>query len=690
MKYTLLLVFFVGYVCSFNVGSGIYDITGPAAQTGMMGYAMANQTSAGIHFRLRARAYIFEDPQTFKRVVFVSTDSCMIFTGVKQEVVTRLQAQFGKNYTVDNVLLSGIHTHSGPGGYAEYAIFDITTLGFYKENFETIVQGIVNAISMAHNSLKSNLSIYYNSGTLLDSNINRSPSAYLNNPAEERAKYKYNVDKEMSLLKITDSKGQDFGMLNWFAVHGTSMTNQNTLISGDNKGYASYLFEKSKNGNSTLPGKGPFIAIFGQANEGDVSPNTLGAFCNNGLPCDFAHSTCGGTSEGCHGYGPGKNDFQSAEIIGANQFKSASDLYDTAKIEITGPIDFIHTFVDMTNLVVDAKFSINNQTVKTCMTALGDSFAGGTTDGPGDFNFVQGTNNSNTNAYWNYIASFLATPSEEVKQCQYPKPILLYTGGIDLPTPWEPTILPIQILRIGQFFIVGVPGEFTTMSGRRLRDTISQSLIDGGLKGEFYVVIAGLSNAYSHYITTNEEFHVQRYEGASTLYGPHTLEGYQQEYYKLAQHLISGVPVPPGPTPPNLSGDWLPLFLEPVIEDRPPVLGKFGDVHQDVNSICRIGDIAKVSFWGANPRNNFMTEKTFLSVEVETQNGWTVIANDGNWETKFYWESVWVLESLITVTWEIPVGTPSGRYRIRHFGVSKDIFGAFTPYTGTSSTFSVL
>ena len=43
-------------------------------------------------------------------------------------------------------------------------------------------------------------------------------------------------------------------LFSWYAVHCTSMNNTNQLISGDNKGYASYLFEKSMNKGS-LPGK---------------------------------------------------------------------------------------------------------------------------------------------------------------------------------------------------------------------------------------------------------------------------------------------------------------------------------------------------------------------------------------------------------------------------------------------------
>jgi hypothetical protein len=34
---------------------------------------------------------------------------------------------------------------------------------------------------------------------------------------------------------------------------------------------------------------------------------------------------------------------------------------------------------------------------------------------------------------------------------------------------WAPGIMPLQMFRIGQLYIIGVPAEFTTMAGRRLR-----------------------------------------------------------------------------------------------------------------------------------------------------------------------------------------------------------------------------
>lgn len=172
-------------------------------------------------------------------------------------------------------------------------LYNIPSSGFVSQTLEALVDGIVLSIDRATNNLKRGR-IYYNQGELLDASINRSPTSYDNNPAEERARYRHNTDKLMHLLKMVDSSGRPLAMLNWFPVHGTSMNNSNHLISSDNKGFASILFEQDFNPPATLPGQGSFVAIFAQANEGDVSPNTMGARCTDtGLPCDPITSTCG-------------------------------------------------------------------------------------------------------------------------------------------------------------------------------------------------------------------------------------------------------------------------------------------------------------------------------------------------------------------------------------------------------------
>ena len=57
--------------------------------------------------------------------------------------VPRQQAEFGALYGPQNVAISGIHTHSGPGGYLQYLLYDITSLGFVRESFDALVDGIV-------------------------------------------------------------------------------------------------------------------------------------------------------------------------------------------------------------------------------------------------------------------------------------------------------------------------------------------------------------------------------------------------------------------------------------------------------------------------------------------------------------------------------------------------------------------
>lgn len=52
------------------------------------------------------------------------------------------------------------------------------------------------------------------------------------------------------------------------------------------------------------------------------------------------------------------------------------------------------------------------------------------------------------------------------------------------------------------------------------REALRAKLISSGVLGsDAYVVVAGPANTYAHYITTREEYGVQRYEGASTIFG---------------------------------------------------------------------------------------------------------------------------------------------------------------------------
>jgi neutral ceramidase len=74
---------------------------------------------------------------------------------------------------------------------------------------------------------------------------------------------------------------------------------------------------------------------------------------------------------------------------------------------------------------------------------------------------------------------------------------------------WQPSIVSTQLAFIGSVAIAGVPGEFTTMAGRRLRDVITDCVKTLNGPNISQVIVAGLSNSYSSYITTPEEYQVK-------------------------------------------------------------------------------------------------------------------------------------------------------------------------------------
>lgn len=151
-------------------------------------------------------------------------DIAMGDTGVRRSIVNQLATQFPGVYTNDNIAFVGTHQHAGVGGYLENLLPQVTSLGYVKETADAIVAGTVRAVQRAHANLAPGRLSLGNT-TILDANINRSPNAYLANPASERARYEFDQDKDMTLLRFDDNSGNARGFLSFFAVHGTSLYN---------------------------------------------------------------------------------------------------------------------------------------------------------------------------------------------------------------------------------------------------------------------------------------------------------------------------------------------------------------------------------------------------------------------------------------------------------------------------------
>ncbi|KAL4115931.1 hypothetical protein PRIC2_012935 [Phytophthora ramorum] len=345
---------------SLRIGAAMFDITGPAAEAGMFGYAKVGQLTSGIHMRLRARAFVFHDPQTRTHCAFVSAELGMVAEWVTQTVVRRLEnhPELPQGaYRHENVMISATHTHCSPGGLSHYFIYSVhpPLHGADRQNFECVVSGIVEAVVRAHRNLQP-AAIRVATGLCLGASVNRSTDAYLANPEHERARFKYDTDKTMTLWRFDGLDGYPIGMINWFAVHPTSMGNWYTLITGDNKGYAAYEFEREQGTKHLMDRPRAFVAAFAQSNEGDVSPN----ICGPRHPCTQ------------------HKDFERMVAVANAQLTSARRLYAEALTSppIAGQMKFAHQYVDYCSIQLQKRWQLNAECPTSTLSTLPKSTEG--------------------------------------------------------------------------------------------------------------------------------------------------------------------------------------------------------------------------------------------------------------------------------------------------------------------------
>lgn len=642
----------------YDIGRGMADVTGPAFGVQLWGFGKDDQISEGIHIRQKARAFIIANVELNKRIAFVTVDIGSIEHHITLEVIDRLKQQFGNQYQLDNVILSATHTHAAPTGYWHSRTELGLDGGFYPEHFNNIVDGIVESVSKAHQDLQPG-NIYINRGRVENAGINRSLVAYQQNPESERKLYADSIDKDMTLLKFVDDSG-DIGLLNWLAVHPTSMTFFNRLISGDHKGYASLNVERGK--DVTYRQDDEFVAAFAQTNAGDVTPN---------LNLDNT--------------GPGHDDFDSTKIIGERQVEVALDLFANANELLKGAIDYRQIYVDLSQFEVTDEFS-GGGTQHTCPSAYGYSFAGGSTeDGGGHFLFKEGM--TEQSMFLDFLIRLLSGApkwTEAVKQCQSPKAILFETGSGR--PPLQSQIRSVTIARIGQLAIIALPAEVTTMAGRRLRQTVKAQL--GGWATD--VVLAGYSNGYAGYVTTPEEYNLQQYEAGHTLHGRWTLPAYQQVVAQLASALQNETALEQKAVYDDWRGKSPTLMLHDGSPDRLPESATLDQaLPLDQKSYSK-GEIVTTQFYSGNPTARYDRNDYFMSVEILKAEEWVEISNGHDWSTKIRWVKEKKSKALIAhLSWDTSDKTTPGQYRMKHTGLITFSDGNTKKFEATSDSFTI-
>ncbi len=523
----------------------------------MHGYGHWQNRARAQETPLFARALFIQD-EAGRNLIFCCLDLGYITHAMRSTASAQLRGHLGARFNEASFILTCTHTHSGPGGCAHEALYNLVTPGFQPEHLARVVEATVGAVLQAVAGLQGCTLGLSQGGFAPDIPLawNRSLAAYNRNPdvvPRTHSETHLALDRSMQVLSLRRA-GQVQALLSLFGVHATCVGNSQTRHCGDNKGYAALQAEALL----TEAGHKDAVAIFAQATAGDVSPHYQG-------PGDIQRRR----------QIQGDAEFRYAERNGRYQSERALELAQTpAAQNISGPIDAVLSYIDFSDQQADPRFANGEPAAYTSEPCHGVAFFVGTrVDGPGmpkALGLLAGGMAQGLKARRLKKLAVMSTEDRAYYQRLYaaqgPKAILLESGRKEIlgqaldklmlpgfadplvgelkrqasrgalkESPLVPTVLPLQIVTLGNIALLCCPGEFTTTAGQRLLHTVKAVLARRGIE---QVLICTYCNDYMGYVTTQEEYQEQAYEGGHTIFGQWTLAAFQTRFEKLAEELL--------------------------------------------------------------------------------------------------------------------------------------------------------
>ena len=203
---------------SLSVGCASITITPPVG-TPMDGYSARQGVSQGVHDDLYVRALVFDDGR--ERAALVSCD----LIGVDRRLVAavRQQASEATGIPADHIMVSAIHTHSGPAGLRR---------GMDEALAELTARHIAGAIAAADHEKRS--------GVL------KVGTCTVDSVSQNRRDPSWPIDTALRLLLVDSPEPGEpplAAIIN-FACHATVLFRTNLLLSADYPGCAVRTFEK--------------------------------------------------------------------------------------------------------------------------------------------------------------------------------------------------------------------------------------------------------------------------------------------------------------------------------------------------------------------------------------------------------------------------------------------------------------
>ncbi len=537
----------------FHIGLGKSHITPNVKDAIFLGFAKPEQKLIDVKEHLHARSIIFKNDETY--FIYVNLEIGFVTDSVYQNVFNDLsEVPEFKGISRDQLHISAQHTHSSPGGFDYYPLYNMPNSGHVPKILKSITSGIMESIHKAFKDI-SLATLEYKEGSFPEDSevsFNRSLKAYFKNPevSNKHLTSKQAAPKEVEMLVIKKNNTIK-GFINWFPVHCTSIGSTNRYVHSDNKGIASKLSEE---GNDR-------VCIFAQGNAGDISPNFIKEKQGHR---DFR--------------GKFKDDLESTHYNGKLQAQQALKILNkSSSIALDSIIDSELIYLDFSNMK-SKDFTESNQK-RTSNGAMGVTFLSGS---PVDGRAFPET----ITVVFNFIALILnkshQTKNFFINRSKYKvrkyhedlhgkKKIILDTGlrkflsssrarwlhilrhvdplmntfavqffsGALLENSWLPEVLPVQISQLGSIAIISIPAETTTIAGKRIKKALEPILEKKGISK---VIIAPYANNYCGYITTPEEYELQLYEGAHTLYGKWTLPSLIYQLEKFATEFLKEKP----------------------------------------------------------------------------------------------------------------------------------------------------
>ena len=489
-----------------TVGVARVDVTPPPGVS-TFGYAPDAIVTNGYWSRLYCRVFVLK-PATGLPLAIVPCDLAAIGAALHHRVSDKVKEILPRS----RIMITATHTHAGPAHYFESEAYGGTASsrlpGFDEAMLEMLASRIADGIERANNRLRP-ARIRWAHTEAWRLTRNRSLLAYLANSPnfsqshhpsgvalsdEERA-----IDPALDVLQIeetTPTTHKPVGPLGWlvfYAMHPTVLPYSSRLLNADVFGVTSRALEaklrpmrvrddprckQTSPGHVQCPNLPDFDPLVGivNTNEGDVSPVW----------------SLGNTEE--------------TITIGNRLADTVFGTYHpAAKFNDKVVIDSRYLEADLPSACLLHGSSL------CAKGELGNATGHGASDHPASTD-----------------ALFPSAQDIDVNRddCQSPKPEmlgriqdLLLGGHADR----FPEHVSFGLVHIDDTWLSFVPAELTVHAGWGVRQRV-ENLVKDKEKSPQHYVIAGLANAYIQYVTTRQEYNLQFYEGASTLYGPQSAE----------------------------------------------------------------------------------------------------------------------------------------------------------------------